>query len=214
VQLAREPVALLDDAQLAAALVQPRVLDRDRCVGGEQPDQPLVLVGERLRPFLVGQVDGADHAPAGDHRDAQERAHVGVRRRPPAAEARVAVDVVDAVWLGRLEHRPQQAVRARQRAHGLDQRRAHAGGDEAREGALAVGHAQRRVARAAELARRVHEPLQHRLDLALRRHREHDVGQRAEGGAVTAVGHASDGTPPPVGSRTKTEIRRGAARRA
>ena len=49
VQLAREPVALLDDAQLAAALVQARVLDRDRGVRGEQLDQLLVVVGERRR---------------------------------------------------------------------------------------------------------------------------------------------------------------------
>ena len=44
--------------------------------------------------------------------------------------------------------------------------------------ALAVGHAERRVARPAQLARRVHEPLEHRLDLALARHREHDVRQQ------------------------------------
>ena len=48
VQLAREPVALLDDRQLAAALVQPRVLDRDRGVRGEQLDQ--LLVGVRRTP--------------------------------------------------------------------------------------------------------------------------------------------------------------------
>ena len=52
VQFAREPVALLDDAQLAAALVEPRVLDRDRGVGREQADQVLVVVGELGRACL------------------------------------------------------------------------------------------------------------------------------------------------------------------
>src|SRR6201999_3741133 len=44
VQLAREPVALLHDRELAAALVQARVLDRDRGVRRQQRDQLLVLV--------------------------------------------------------------------------------------------------------------------------------------------------------------------------
>ena len=42
VQLARQPVALLDDAQLAAALEQAGVLDGDGGVRGEHLDQPLV----------------------------------------------------------------------------------------------------------------------------------------------------------------------------
>ena len=50
VQLERQPIALRDDRQLAAALVQPRVGDRDRGVRGEQLDQLLVGVVERRRP--------------------------------------------------------------------------------------------------------------------------------------------------------------------
>ena len=46
VQLAGEPVPLLDDGELAAALVQARVLDRDRGVRGEHLDQLLVVVVE------------------------------------------------------------------------------------------------------------------------------------------------------------------------
>ena len=46
VQLAREAISLLDDRQLATALVQARVLDRDRGVGGQQLDQLLVRVRE------------------------------------------------------------------------------------------------------------------------------------------------------------------------
>ena len=140
----------------------------------------------------------------------------GCARRPPAAEARVRVDVVDPVRLGRLEHRAEQPVRARQRPHRLDQLLAHARGDEARERALAVGHAERGVARPAELARRVDEPLQHRLDLALGGHRQHDVGERAEG---RGVGHASTvrrarrrhrGGPRPMEDEDRDAPRRGA----
>ena len=49
------------------------------------------------------------------------------------------------------------------------------------EGAFAVGDAQRGVARAAELARRVHEPLQNGLHLVLGGDRQDHVGERSEG---------------------------------
>ena len=97
------------DRQLAAALVQPRVGDRDRGVRGEQLDQLLVGVAEVVGALLVGQVEGADHALGRDDRHAEERAHVGVPARPPAAEARVRRGC-RAVRYGsrRLEHRAEQ----------------------------------------------------------------------------------------------------------
>ena len=49
VQVAREPVALLDDGELAAALEERRVLDRDRRVRGEELDQVLVGFVEPVR---------------------------------------------------------------------------------------------------------------------------------------------------------------------
>ena len=70
VQLAREPVALLDDAQLAAALVEAGVLDRERGVGGEHLDELLVGLVELLGADLVGEVEGADD-PAGARRSAR-----------------------------------------------------------------------------------------------------------------------------------------------
>ena len=179
-QVAREPVALLDRAQLAAALVEARVLDGDGGVGGEHLDQALVLVAERVRALLVGQVEGADDAGARDDRHAEEGAHVRVRPRPPAAEARVARDVVRAVGLRGLEHRAEQAVRARQRAHRGDLLLRHAGGDELGEAALAVGDAERRVARAGELARGLDDALQDPLDGALGRDRQHGVAHGLE----------------------------------
>ncbi len=167
-----------------AALVQPRVLDRDRGVRGEQPISRWSASENIELALLLGQVQRADHLAAGDDRHAEERAHRRVRARPPAAKARMAADVVGPVRLGRIQHRAEHPVRARERTHRLDQLVAHPGRDEARERALAVRDAERRVARAGELARGVHEPLQHGLDLVLGREREHDVGERAEGGAV------------------------------
>ena len=88
-----------------------------------------------------------------------------------------ARDVAGPVRRRRLEHRAQQPVLERERAHRGDQLVAHPRRDEAGEAALAVGHPERGVARAAELARDVHEPLQHGLHLALRGQRQYDVGQ-------------------------------------
>ena len=109
----------------------------------------LVVVGERLRARLVGEVEGADDAAARDDRHAEERASSSGARAAtsrgsagpggcrPCGTARVG-----------LEHRAEQPVRARQRADRRDQRVAHARGDEALEAALAVGHPDRRVPRA------------------------------------------------------------------
>ena len=112
----------------------------------------------------------------------------GCARRPPAAEARVARGC-RAVRYGSGDSSiaPEQPVRARQRPHRLDQLLAHPRGDEARERALAVGHAERRVARARQLARRVHEALQHRLDLALGGDRQHGVAHRPHRAASALV---------------------------
>src|ERR671936_122681 len=58
VELAREPVPLLDDGELAAPLVQARVLDRDGGMAGERLDQLLVGVVEdgAALALLVGEV--------------------------------------------------------------------------------------------------------------------------------------------------------------
>ena len=97
VEIEREPVALRDDRELARLLVQAGVRDRDRGVRGEQPDQLLVLVGEVCGTDLLRQIEGADHARRRDDRHAEERAHVRMPLRPPAAETWVLVDVARAV---------------------------------------------------------------------------------------------------------------------
>ena len=115
-QVEREPVPLRDDRELARLLVQACVGDRDRRMGGEQPDQLLVLVAEVRGADLLRQVEGADHARRRDDRHAEERAHVRVALGPPAAEARVLVDVAGAVGGLRCEHGTEDAVLPGQRA--------------------------------------------------------------------------------------------------
>ena len=69
---------------------------------------------------------------------------------------------------------------------------AHPGHEEAAEAAVAVGDAERRIARADQLARALHEPLQHLVDRALRRDGEHRVAQLAQCGMQTAFHDVQD----------------------
>ena len=108
-----------------------------------------------------------------------------------------------------VEHRAEQPVRARERAHRRDQRVAHARGDEALEGALAVGDADRRVPRAGEPARGVDEALQHRLDRALGGDRQHRVAHRAQGRALLLHLRLED-TPGSGGAQERVELPGGA----
>ena len=88
--------------------------------------------------------------------------------------------------VGRVEHRAEHPVRARQRAQARDQLVAHAGDEEAAEAAVAVGDAERGVARAGQLARAVDEPLQHVVDRALRRDGQHRVAHLPQRGMQAA----------------------------
>ena len=65
-------------------------------------------------------------------------------------------------------------------------------GDEALEGALAVGDPDRRVPRPGELARRVDEALQHGLDRALGGDREHGVAHRLQRRGLARIAHPAD----------------------
>ena len=193
VEIERQPVPLREDRELAALLVQAGVRDRDRRVCREQLDQLLVVVGEVGRAGLLRQVEGADHALGCDDRDAEERAHVGVACRPPAAELRVLVDVAGAVRLTRLEHRAEHAVLARQRSERCDEPVAHARREEAAEAAFPVGQSERGVPCAGKLARAVDQSLQHLVDREPGSDREHGVADRLERRADRR-GHACNDT--------------------
>jgi hypothetical protein len=147
-------------------------------------DELLVGLVEVVGADLVGEVERAHDPAGGDDRHAEERAHLRVRRGPPAAEARVAAHVVRAIGHRRGQHGAEQPVLARQGTHGGDELVAHARGDELREAALAVGHADRRVLRVDEPARGVREALQHRLDRRLGGDRQDRVVHGAQGRAL------------------------------
>ena len=58
-QLAREPVSLLDHRQLARPLAGRGVLDRDRRMRREQADGVLVILRELPAAVLVDQIERA-----------------------------------------------------------------------------------------------------------------------------------------------------------
>src|SRR5262249_57302095 len=61
VQLSRQPGALLEDRELAAALVQPGVGQRDGRVRREQPEQLLVPFCEAAGDTLAGGEDDTEY---------------------------------------------------------------------------------------------------------------------------------------------------------
>ena len=191
VELQGQPVAFGDDRQLAAALVEPRIGDRDRRVRCEQLDHGFVVGVEGCAALLLGQVEGADDAVGGHDRNAQERAHVRVAFRPPPAKARVLVDVLGPVRGGGVEHRAEHPVRARQRTHRGDQLIAHPRHQETAEAALSVGDPQSGIPCIGELASAVDQPLQHLLDRQLRGHGEHRVAHRLQCRAKPLLDHVA-----------------------
>jgi hypothetical protein len=74
------------------------------------------------------------------------------------------VNVVRAVGVGRLEHRAEHPVRARERAHRRHQLVAHARDQKAPEATRSVRDPEGCVARADKLAGGVDEPLQDLVD--------------------------------------------------
>jgi hypothetical protein len=122
-------------------------------------------------------------------------AHVRVRAGV-AREAGVGADVGQPQRLRLAEHHAEQAVRPGQRADPAPGRGVDAGGEEPLEPALAVGHADRGVAGAGQLARRVDHLAQHRIDPSFRTEPQHHVEQppistRTDVG-VTGCGAAHD----------------------
>jgi hypothetical protein len=100
---------------------------------------------------------------------------------PPAAKARIVVDVVGPVGPGlALEHRPQHSVRARKRAHRRDQLVAHPGHQEAAKPACSVGDAQRGVTGAGQFPGGVDQLLQHLVHRQVGRYAEHGVAHRLQ----------------------------------
>ncbi|KFD44678.1 hypothetical protein IU11_00060 [Cellulosimicrobium sp. MM] len=195
VQVARDAVAVLQDADLLRAAVEPRVLDRDARGGGERDHGRLVLRGELLAPapgdLLVGEVEVAEHRVAHPHRDAEERVH-GRVALGEAGRADVVGDLRDADGRRVVDELAQQPLAVRPVVDRGDLVVREAQGDELRE-ALAprrVEHPERAVPRARELHRRVNDAPQHLRQVEVARHR-HDGVQHTLPGAARQVGRSA-----------------------
>ena len=151
---------------LDAAPVQVRVLDRDPGPAREHGDGAHVELVE-LAALLVGEVHVPPRLAADQERDAEERLH---RRMTggEAVRARVHADVGEDQRARVLDQQPEHAAAARQVADLGARRRVDPRGQESLErAALLVEHADRRIARAGQLARRLEQPLQHDLGVQL-----------------------------------------------
>ena len=161
-------------------LVEPRVLDRGRCLGGEEPGQLLVLVREVAAALLLGEVEVAEDDAAHAHGHAEERLH----RRMPGREpdrARVAREVVQAQDAVVADERSEDAAPAWEVADLRAQLVVDARVDEALE--LAVGrveHAERGVPGARQRGDGLDELLQERVERQLGRKRDPSLDQRAQ----------------------------------
>ena len=149
VQLPGQPRAFLDDAELAAALVQPGVGQGDGGVRGEQGQDLQVALGEAALlgggGGLVSREDDAQHLVAVADRDAEEVRHPRVGGGP-ALEPGVRADVGEAFRLALGEQHAEHPVLAGQRADGPPFGVADPVHHELGERVALVGHAERRVA--------------------------------------------------------------------
>ena len=137
-------------------------------MAGEEDDEVLVLLREVLAALLLRQVEVAVGHTSQQDRDAEEAAHRWMRRRK-TDRARILGEVVQPQRLRVTDQHAEDAAAARQGADlgacvGVDAVR-----DELLEFRPArVDHPERRVAGARQLGRRLHEPVQQRIQRQLR----------------------------------------------
>ena len=151
------------------AAVQPRVLDRDRGPVGEDDERLLVGLVE-LAVGLLGQVEVAVGLAADEDRHAQEAVHRRMAEGE-AVRARVVADVGHAQRPRVADEDAEDPVPSGQvadRAVGL---RVDPAGQEALElPAAVVEDAERRVARAGQLARHLEHAVEDDLEVELGHH--------------------------------------------
>jgi len=168
------------DAAVLGRAEQPCVVDRDRRPLGEHDDRLEVVVVELVRTLLRGEVEVAPGLPAHDDRRAEEASHRRVARRK-AVGARMIGGVAQADRHRLVDQQPEDPAAARQVADRHVQRGLRAGGEELGQlAALVVEHAERRVARAAQLASGLHHALKEDIEVQLGRQGTADVQQLAQ----------------------------------
>ena len=169
------------------ALVEPRVLDRDRCLRGEELGQLGVVLREPCAAILLGEVEVAVRNPPQQDRHAEERAHRRVLRRE-ADRARVVGDVLEPQRVCVPDQDAEDAPAERRVTDAGPRLLVDADGEEALEGgAGAVDHSERRVAGTGQRRGRLDDPLQQCVERELRAQRDarvdEDVQPVGEGGA-------------------------------
>ena len=179
VQVAADPLPLLDDGETLDLLVEVGVVDRDAGAQGEHLDEQLVDVAELGRTLLVGQVQVADGSPVDRHGHAEEGRHRRVIRREPV---RVGVfgDPRDPVGAPLADDQPEETVSARWVADGGP----HLGADPARDEPLhpagGVGQPEGCVFRTHEGPDSIHDDLEDRVEVEDLRDRACRVDQGLE----------------------------------
>ena len=146
---------------------QPGVLDRARDLRGEQRDDRLILLRERLPVVTIAQVEiSVDDATQKD-RNAEERLH----RRVPGRKADRAGIILHPRKTDRpggLDQRAEQATTSRQLADRGGRGLIEPGGDESLERhPLLIEHAERAIARTRDARCRVDRDAQHGVEIDL-----------------------------------------------
>ena len=196
------------------ALVQPRVLDRDGGLRGEQLRQLLVLVGEVEAAGLLGQVEVAVRDAAEDDRQAEERLHRRVVRWK-AHRTRVVRDFVQPQRLRVADQDAEDAAAVRKVAD----RRVRLGVDPRRQEPLErlaglVDHAEGRVARAGDLRGRLDDALQQRIERELGAERDPRVRRGRGAGRAGAPRWSRGHSRPTADRRARNACYRGHGRGA
>jgi hypothetical protein len=184
VQLAGDPVAFLHDGQLPAALVQPRVDQRDRRVRRQDAQQLLVVGGEPTRCVFVGQEQLTEDGLTLHNGHPDEAGHDRVRRGPPT-ELGMGPDVGQPHRPRVAQHHPEQAVLAGERPDRGPLLVGDPLGHELGEAAVVARHAQRGVAGVEQPPGARHDRRQHVPGRPARRHGQHGRAQVAQ---LVAVG--------------------------
>lgn len=189
-QVVRDPGPLTGQGQLAAALVEAGVGQRDRGVRGQDPQQPLVVVGEATG--LVGQEDRAEDLVVVDDRHPEEVGQLGVRLGP-ALEGGCLADVGEPGGRRVVQHRGEHAVLARQRPDRLPLLVAHPVHHELGEPAVVVGDPEGGVLRAQQRAGGGGDAAQHLAHLEVGAHRDDGFADGFEAVEAAVVERAGAG---------------------
>ena len=175
-ELGGERVAdLVDRLELAEParrrLVQARVLDRYRCLRGEEPDELLVLLGEVLVVPLLREIEVPVRHAAEENGDAEEGVHGRMVRRQ-ADRAGVVGDVVETDRSCFADDDAEETEAPRDFTDGGVRLRVDPGRQEPLQPVPGgMDDPERRVARARQLGGGVDDPLQERRRARARRRR-------------------------------------------